>query len=563
MSTTKWALARNPFGWAPPLTFAIFVGPILLGLFGTLLPSFGLQPALGQFELSLNPWRAFLSDPALVKSLRLTLTVGFGATAIAVIIGFGSVATLYGTRAFAVVRALLAPALAFPHASFAVGLAFLIAPSGWIARLLSPWATGWDQPPDLLIIRDPDAIALMLSLALKESLFLILMIVGALGQINAGTMMRSARSMGYAPARAWLLVVAPQIYAQVRLPIYAMLASALSIVDMAIVLGPAAPPPLAPMTLDWFRELDTARQLMASAAAIFQLLLVIVAIRLWRLGETIVRQSMRGLFTSGIRHGWSERIVGSVGKVGIAFALVASLGAILMLIFWSFSGTWSWPSALPEQWSAAMWIRSVDTLAELVGRSAIIGIAVSAVATALTILCLEAGVGRSTPRWLAILYIPLLVPQISFLFGIQLLWNRLWLDGTVVAVALTQLLFVLPYVFLVLSDPYRALDPRIAIAARSLGASRVRTLFKIKLPLLARPVAGAMAIGFAVSVGLYLPTMFAGAGRIDTLTTEAIALASGADRRQAGVIAFALTALPFMALALVNLAPNWERRSSR
>lgn len=560
MSRFRTALARNPFGWAPPLTFAIFVGPILLGLFGTLLPSFGLQPALGRFELSLNPWRAFLSDPALVKSLRLTLTAGFGATAIAVIIGFGSVAILFGTRAFAIVRALLAPALAFPHASFAVGLAFLIAPSGWIARLLSPWATGWDQPPDLLIIRDPDAIALLLSLALKESLFLILMIVGALGQINASALLRSARSMGYAPTRAWLIVVAPQIYVQVRLPIYAMLASALSIVDMAIVLGPAAPPPLAPMTLDWFRELDPARQLMASAAAIFQLMIVIAAILLWRLAETIMRASLRGLLINGKRHGWAERIIGAAGNAGIAAALFASLGAILMLIIWSFAGSWTWPSPLPQQWSVAMWSRSLDTLIALVGRTMIIGIAVSAVATALTILCLEAGIGWAKPRWLAILYIPLLVPQISFLFGIQLLWNRLWLDGTVVAVALTQLLFVLPYIFLVLSDPYRALDPRIAIAARSLGANRFRTLLQIKLRLLVRPVATAMAIGFAVSAGQYLPTVFAGAGRIDTLTTEAIALASGADRRLAGIIAFALTLLPFLALAAANMTSNWQRR---
>ncbi len=563
MSSAKAAFARNPFGWAQPLTLAIFIGPILLGLFGTLLPAFGLQPALGRFEPSFDPWIDFLNDPALSKSLRLTLTVGFGATLIAVMIGFGSVAILFGTRAFGVVRSLLAPALAFPHASFAVGLAFLIAPSGWIARLFSPWATGWDQPPDLMIIRDPDAIALMISLALKESLFLILMIVGALEQINAGSLLRSARSMGYAPARAWLIVVAPQIYAQVRLPIYAMLASALAMVDMAIVLGPAAPAPLALMTLDWFRELDSGRQLMASAAAIFQLFLVIGAILFWRLGETIANFCVRGLLTNGIRRGWAEQIAGGVGRVGIGVALVASLGAILMLLLWSFAGTWSWPDALPQRWSAAMWIKSNDTLVLLVGRSVIIAIVASAIATVLAIFCLEAGIGQPKPRWMAILYAPLLVPQISFLFGVQLLWNRLWLDGTLVAVTLTHLLFVLPYIFLVLSDPYRALDPRIAIAARSLGASRLRTLLRIKLPLLARPVATAMAIGFAVSVGQYLPTVFAGAGRIDTLTTEAVALASGADRRIAGVIAFALTLLPFIALALANLAPNRLGRAIR
>ena len=62
------------------------------------------------------------------------------------------------------------------------------------------------------------------------------------------------------------------------------------------------------------------------------------------------------------------------------------------------------------------------------------------------------------------LYAPLLVPQIGFLFGVQVF---LWLgiaDGWL-AVIWTHLLFVLPYVFLTLADPYRSLDPRYARTA--------------------------------------------------------------------------------------------------
>ena len=502
---TGWrrAFAHNPFLFAPPLTVLIFAGPILLGLFGTLLPAFGIQPALGVNMPGLDAWRALFADPAFAKGLWLTLVTGFGATLIAVLIGFGSVAVLYDTKAFALLRTLLAPALAFPHASFAVGLAFLIAPSGWIARLFSPWATGWAQPPDLLIIGDPGGIALMIALALKESLFLILMIFGALGQINGAAMLRSARSMGYGPAHAWIKIIAPQIYTQVRLPIYAMLASALAIVDMAIVLGPAAPPPLAPMTLDWYRQLDTGRQMMASAASIFQLLLGLVAIMMWRVGERIALLAMRGWLSQGKRRGLAEVVLGGAGSIGVLLALLASAGAILMLLFWSFAGRWQWPAAFPAQWSLATWASAGHDLIGLVERTVLIGAFASLIATLLAVLCLEAGIGQAKPRWLGLIYVPLLIPQISFLFGIQLLWNRLWLDGTIIAVALTHLLFVLPYIFLVLSDPYRALDPRIAIAARSLGSGRMRTLLRVKLPLLARPVAAALAIGFAVSVGQY------------------------------------------------------------
>ena len=94
-----------------------------------------------------------------------------------------------------------------------------------------------------------------------------------------------------------------------------------------------------------------------------------------------------------------------------------------------------------------------------------------------------------------------------------------------------HLVFVLPYLFLSLADPWRALDPRYARTAASLGASPVARLLGVKLPLLLRPVLIACAVAFAVSVGQYLPTLFAGNGRVATLTTEAVTLAAGADRR--------------------------------
>ena len=43
----------------------------------------------------------------------------------------------------------------------AIGLAFLAAPSGWLARLTSPWLTGWRYPPDIATVGDPWGLALI------------------------------------------------------------------------------------------------------------------------------------------------------------------------------------------------------------------------------------------------------------------------------------------------------------------------------------------------------------------------------------------------------------------
>ena len=40
----------------------------------------------------------------------------------------------------------------------------------------------------------------------------------------------------------------------------------------------------------------------------------------------------------------------------------------------------------------------------------------------------------------------------------------------------------------------------------------------------------AIFIGFAVSIALYLPTVFVGGGRISTITVEAVSLATNGSR---------------------------------
>lgn len=563
MRTEPAVFGRSVFAPVPPIILALLMGPVLIGLIGTVAPSFGYHPMLGLTTWSLAPWGALLADPSLAPALGITLLTGFGATLCAMIIAIGAVSALHDSPAFTHLRVWLAPTLAFPFASFAVGFAFLIAPSGLLARLVSPWPSGWVVPPDLLVIGDPAGAALLVGLTLKECLFLILMLIAAEGQSQGAGALRSARAMGYGPARAWLIVMLPQLYPQLRLPIYAVLAASLASVDMAIVLGPAAPPPLAPLTLDWFALFDGASQTKAAAAATFQLALAVGAVGLWWLGEHCIAALCRPMLARGHRRGLIDPILGAIGSAGALLAMLVSLGAIGVLLLWSLADRWRWPGALPQAYSLQRWTGEGALLLPLVGNTLWIAAATTIAATIVTVLCLEAGGGSRGRRMLSLIYVPLLVPQISFLFGLQIMWNLMGIAGTYIAVAMTHMLFVLPYVMLILAKPFDALDPRIALTARALGAGQVRTLWRVKLPLLLRPVAIAAAVGFAVSAGLYLPTLTAGAGRIETLATAAVAMASGADRRLTGVVALALTALPFVALLAALLVPGDRARNRR
>jgi putative thiamine transport system permease protein len=57
-------------------------------------------------------------------------------------------------------------------------------------------------------------------------------------------------------------------------------------------------------------------------------------------------------------------------------------------------------------------------------------------------------------------------------------------------------------------------------------------------------------VGFSVSVVQYLPTLYVGAGRFATVTTEAVALASGGQRNLMAAFAWLQWLLPALVFAL-------------
>ena len=62
--------------------------------------------------------------------------------------------------------------------------------------------------------------------------------------------------------------------------------------------------------------------------------------------------------------------------------------------------------------------------------------------------------------------------------------------------------------------------------------------------MLRAPLAWGFAVGFAVSVAQYLPTLYVGAGRFSTVTTEAVTLAAGGQRSLMAAFAWLQWLLP-------------------
>lgn len=521
-----------------------FGGLYLLPLLAALIA--GAAPAFAA-----DAWIALWHDPQTLPALARTLCSGLLSTALALAFTLLLARCCFHLPYWQKLINRLPGMLALPHVAFTVGLAFLIAPGGWLLRLCA-LISGWPvNPPDWFTVNDPWGLSLALALALKETPFLLWCLAALAGEARYQQQSLAARCLGYRPARVWREVLQPQLLPRLAWPLIAVLAYSLTVIDMALIIGPDTPPTLAVLVWQWLADADPLYQAQAYAGA---LLLALLTAALLLLSYTLYQIRCRLARWPGGRRGHASRPVSA--RLLSAALPVLYLLVCLLLLLWSISGEWTFPAAWPQSFSDYAWRDA--TLIEASSNTLLLGAVSALVSLAVALLWLEWG-WRRLPLPLLI-YPPLSLPPLLLVAGQFRLLLPLAVDGVWWAVVWSHLCWTLPYLLLTLAPAYRAFDARYVTIARSLGHNRLSACLRVKWPLLAQPIAAALAIAFSVSVAQYLPTLYLGGGRLPTLTTEAVALSAGGDRPLLAASALLAAVLPAIVFAL----SRWltQRRSA-
>ncbi|PKG58179.1 ABC transporter permease [Shewanella sp. GutDb-MelDb] len=548
--------------FSPSVMVTLIVLPVLAGLLGVILPAFGWIPALGLTEFGLHGFEQLMATPDMSRMVMLSFTTSLISTLLAFIMTTLILASYFSSPWLKRIQRLLGPLLVIPHAAAAIAIGFLIAPSGMVSRLVSPWLSGWTSPPDWLYPHDAMGISIIIGLTIKELPFLLLIALGVLAQPDIGNTLRSqhrvALSLGYSPMTAFFKIVLPSLYPYLRLPVLAVLAYASASVEIPLILGPNTPPTLAVAIMQWFNDVDLSLRIKASAGALLQISVTLALLTIWWLLERLVKRLSINSLING-RRDYRDLLWQRITHL-LTVLLLSVIGLSLFgMLLWSVAGFWPYPMAIPQQWVGMHWQSALVQMHAPLINTVLIGICSTALAIIITVFVLEAEQQRGknlSAISSVIIYLPLLIPSITFLFGLVWLQEQVNSHHAFINVVLAHLLFVLPYVFLSLANSYRRVDPRYAAVAASLGAAPVKIFWQIKLPMLLAPILIAIALGLAISFSQYLPTLLAGGGRIETITTEAVALANGASRRVSAVYALMQMFLPAIAFLVAWLIPN-------
>ncbi|MEX2180217.1 MAG: ABC transporter permease subunit [Gemmatimonadaceae bacterium] len=236
-----------------------------------------------------------------------------------------------------------------------------------------------------------------------------------------------------------------------------------------------------------------------------------------------------------------------------AILVVVTLAPVGMLLLWSVSGGWLFPSLLPGQLTSEAW----HAIGAGALTSAIYTSAALAIATAVIACALALPIGRALARlrgWrrhvgAAAAFLPVASPPLALGTGLQVMALAAGVGGTAIGVLFAHIVPAVGYLALFFLGTFTLFDTRAEAEARTLGATAAQTWWRVTLPLLRRPIVEAMAVGFLISWTQFALTLVVGGGAVRTLPLEVFALVRAGEDRASAVGALLLLVPALAALA--------------
>ena len=243
----------------------------------------------------------------------------------------------------------------------------------------------------------------------------------------------------------------------------------------------------------------------------------------------------------------------------VVFALVALLvlvAPVAVLIVAAFAKAWTGP--LPTAWTTLHVSNALsgDTLASL---SVSLQTALAAGIVAAFVGTWSALASRGLPRHLCtltatVMHLPAAIPSVVVGLGVLVAFAGppMMMSGEPTIVIVTQITLVLSFAYSSVSSAATRLDPKLAQAAASLGASSLRVLLKVEIPLLLPAIGAAFELSLALAMGELGATIMVYPPTWRTLPVSVFTASDRGDLFTAAACTLVLVAVTAVILGLVT-----------
>jgi spermidine/putrescine transport system substrate-binding protein/spermidine/putrescine transport system permease protein len=138
----------------------------------------------------------------------------------------------------------------------------------------------------------------------------------------------------------------------------------------------------------------------------------------------------------------------------------------------------------------------------------------------LTALVFARGGLRRRGLFDAVVYMPLLIPEIVMAVALVIFFSLLGMELSLTTVIIAHITFCISYVIIVVGARLAGMDRSIEEAAMDLGANEWKTFFRVTLPIAAPGILSAALLVFTTSFDDYLITSFVAGVRSTTLPLQ-------------------------------------------
>ena len=146
--------------------------------------------------------------------------------------------------------------------------------------------------------------------------------------------------------------------------------------------------------------------------------------------------------------------------------------------------------------------------------SVMVGLLVAVITPLLALIAAEAVRVWRIPRMvIAVILIPLFVPGISMGLATALFFQMLGVPPSILTITAVQVIWALPFAFLIVLTGLASFDPVLREAAYMSGANRLQAFFEIELPQIQHAILGAAVFSLILSFNETIRTSVVQGGR--------------------------------------------------
>ena len=228
---------------------------------------------------------------------------------------------------------------------------------------------------------------------------------------------------------------------------------------------------------------------------------------------------------------------------------------LLLFIAYAFSTRWFFPQPFPVEWTFSTFERVLNDsktfpsiLQGLLIACIVSGFSLLIGFPAARVLGLRKFRGRQLV-WLSF-FLPTIIPPLAIGMGLNVLFLRLGIAGSIVGVSMAHIIPTLPYTIFTLSSAFARFDENYEYQALALGANPWQVFRKVTLRMLTPSLMVAALFAFLISWSQYLLTLLIGGGQVITLPILLFSAASGGNPSTIAALSLLFIAPPVLVIVL-------------